>query len=586
MNIFLKGVLQEINTVIIPGLGALTITSAKTGDIYFMPFLKHDDGRLASYISNKDGIEINEAKKNIALFVEEIKRKLDQNENYEMEEFGRFFLNNDGEVDFQKWEDYQVVDKSILAISKKKKEAETKTPSENTKEETTKKEEVIDKSAEVISEVNSNETVSEPSIEMESITNDELITIISEEEELQLEKPESNATNSSLDAILNNSELETSSTETEVITESNSSNLNEDSPKESQEVETLVVKNVTSDETKPEEDSSKEEDITKEEKPSKTSDNIVEEIKEEKTLSKKELALLKKEQIAKEKAKLKEEKLLLANEKKEAKLRAAEEKRKLREEAKKKKEELKLEKVKLAESKKNTKKETTPASTEIPAEKKKKSKVLVWVFLGLLLSGAAIWYTLESRKHEKIIIHEKTTIIKKDNKEVIKKTTTTKVVSKKKEEIVHKEVVMKSKDHSTNTTKVNNSILTSKEDISIKEVKTPVLKTMETPKQTNTSPKTNVVTPTQQSVSSNTSKGATSPAYVSKNRNIQVIAGSFKDKANAETLVSSLKTEGFESAHLIEEEGSFQVSLGSFSTLSESYQALKKYKGDTWIKKK
>lgn len=585
MNIFLKGVLQEINTVIIPGLGALTITSAKTGDIYFMPFLKHDDGRLASYISNKDGIEINEAKKNIALFVEEIKRKLDQNENYEMEEFGRFFLNNDGEVDFQKWEDYQVVDKSILATSKKKKEAETKTPSEKTKEETTKKEEAIDKSTDVISGVNSIETVSEPSNEIESITNNELITIISEKEELQLEKPESNESNSSLDAILNKSEDETSTIELEV-TEDNKSNYVEDSFNPTEEVEALVVNDITSEATKPVEDSSKEEDISVEEKPSKTSDNLKEEIKEEETLSKKELALLKKEQIAKEKAKLKEEKLLLANEKKEAKLKAAEEKRKLREEASKKKEELKLEKVKLAESKKNTKKETTPTSTEIPTEKKKKSKVLVWVFLGLILSGAAVWYTLESRKHEKIIIHEKTTITKKDNKEVIKKTTTTKVVSKKKEEIVHKEVVMKSKDHATNTTKVNNSILTSKEDISAKEVKTPVLKTMETPKQTNTSPKTNVVTPTQQSVSSNTSKGASSPAYVSKNRNIQVIAGSFKDKANAETLVSSLKTEGFESAHLIEEEGSFQVSLGSFSTLSESYQALKKYKGDTWIKKK
>ena len=56
MQNYLQQILTESNTIIIPGLGALTITSTKTGDIYFMPFLKHDDGTLAKYIAKVEGI--------------------------------------------------------------------------------------------------------------------------------------------------------------------------------------------------------------------------------------------------------------------------------------------------------------------------------------------------------------------------------------------------------------------------------------------------------------------------------------------------------------------------------------------------
>ncbi len=58
MHNFLQDILKEENTIIIPKLGALTVTSAKTGDIYFMPFLKHDDGHLVKYVSKHEGIDI------------------------------------------------------------------------------------------------------------------------------------------------------------------------------------------------------------------------------------------------------------------------------------------------------------------------------------------------------------------------------------------------------------------------------------------------------------------------------------------------------------------------------------------------
>lgn len=69
------------------------------------------------------------------------------------------------------------------------------------------------------------------------------------------------------------------------------------------------------------------------------------------------------------------------------------------------------------------------------------------------------------------------------------------------------------------------------------------------------------------------------PAYTSPDKNIHVIVGTFKDKASADHLLNNLKTDGFNSAYTKELNGSFQVSLGSFTTLSESKNALQKYRG-------
>ena len=126
MNKHLQEILKESNTIIIPGFGALTITSAKTGDIYFMPFLKHDDGRLAKYVAEKENIDVNEAKKNIVEYVNTLTKALEQGEEYEIIEFGKFIINKSNEIEFLKWEDYQQIDKSILAAAKRKKEEENK----------------------------------------------------------------------------------------------------------------------------------------------------------------------------------------------------------------------------------------------------------------------------------------------------------------------------------------------------------------------------------------------------------------------------------------------------------------------------
>ncbi|MES2589441.1 MAG: SPOR domain-containing protein [Bacteroidota bacterium] len=105
MNKYLLQILHEVNTIIIPGLGALTVTNSKTGEIMFMSFLKHDDGKLAKYISDNDGISENDAKNLIAKYVREILAQLDKGDSYDMYQFGRFIKVN-GEVEFENWNKY------------------------------------------------------------------------------------------------------------------------------------------------------------------------------------------------------------------------------------------------------------------------------------------------------------------------------------------------------------------------------------------------------------------------------------------------------------------------------------------------
>jgi hypothetical protein len=106
MDKYLQQILHEINTIIIPGLGALTVTKKETGEVMFMPFLKHDDGNLSKIIAEKEGVAENDAKNLIAKYVREITAKLDKGETYDMFQFGRF-IKIDGEPTFENWDQYQ-----------------------------------------------------------------------------------------------------------------------------------------------------------------------------------------------------------------------------------------------------------------------------------------------------------------------------------------------------------------------------------------------------------------------------------------------------------------------------------------------
>ena len=103
MNNYLLQLLKEVKTIIIPGLGALTLTNEHTGEMMFMSYLKFDDGTLAKHIAEKEGIDINDAKNLIAKFVREVTAQLDKGESYDMYQFGTF-RKADGETAFDQWE--------------------------------------------------------------------------------------------------------------------------------------------------------------------------------------------------------------------------------------------------------------------------------------------------------------------------------------------------------------------------------------------------------------------------------------------------------------------------------------------------
>lgn len=105
MDKYLVEILKETNTIIIPGIGALTMTDRSTGEVMFMSFLKHDDGAFAKFIAEKEGLGIDEAKDKVASYVREIEAKLSAGESYDMPTFGSFRKDNAGDVIFEQNKD-------------------------------------------------------------------------------------------------------------------------------------------------------------------------------------------------------------------------------------------------------------------------------------------------------------------------------------------------------------------------------------------------------------------------------------------------------------------------------------------------
>lgn len=151
MDKYLISILKEINTIIIPGIGALTITNKETGEIMFMPYLKHDDGTLARYIAEKEGWDENTARNLIAKYVREIEAKLNVGDTYDMFQFGTFRKDNSGDLVFEQWK------AASSAESNEMDRAEL--PDENTKGPV-----VNDMTEEIVTEVVETEYVPEPEV--------------------------------------------------------------------------------------------------------------------------------------------------------------------------------------------------------------------------------------------------------------------------------------------------------------------------------------------------------------------------------------------------------------------------------------
>jgi hypothetical protein len=100
MEKYLLQILKEVNTVIIPGLGALTIINDKSGEVMYMPYLKYDDGKFSSYIAEKKNISNDEAKKLISNNVENILNTIERGGTSSLNGFGVFSKDSIGEVCF------------------------------------------------------------------------------------------------------------------------------------------------------------------------------------------------------------------------------------------------------------------------------------------------------------------------------------------------------------------------------------------------------------------------------------------------------------------------------------------------------
>jgi hypothetical protein len=104
MDNYIKQVLLEENTIILPKLGALTVTSIKTGEMMFLSYLNYDDGKLAKYVAEKENISEADARAKVKDFVDQIKEKIESGSVFNLGKLGHFFKKND-EVFF---EDYAV----------------------------------------------------------------------------------------------------------------------------------------------------------------------------------------------------------------------------------------------------------------------------------------------------------------------------------------------------------------------------------------------------------------------------------------------------------------------------------------------
>ena len=553
MQNYLQQILNESNTIIIPGLGALTVTSTKTGDIYFMPFLNHDDGTLVKYISNNEGIELIAAKNTISNFVANIKSSLENGGNYEMEGFGRFLINKDGDYDFQRWEDYQTKDVPNTILSKKINERKlfkekTQVPKSTTPS--------IDK---IIAQ--------EEPVKIEEQTKSE-----TEIQQLHEELPIPVNPVEEPDAYQSITEQK-SSDELLITNEHEAYSLQIDPFHE-----TVIISNEFI--TPIEEELFDVIETSQEHKEVRTLEEVIE-APEREIFSPIDSY---KENIPPSIIQTKEDKKALRKKiKNDRSLAKAAEKQLL----------------------KAAKKDVKEIESHVPKEKKKSRSMILWLSSAILLTLGTMWY-IKKQRDSKVQL----TVIDKNESKII-----TKRLIEKKDlpNELSKHTVTKTKEKIIEANKNNEVIIEKKEDI-VKENKviTPIAskpniensnnnsasvvdpKTLNTTKpnsKNNSTPPANIKinsviitsTPIIQPVPAPQKTNSTpniTPGYTSPNKNIQVIVGSFKDKVSADRLLSNLKTDGFSNAYTKEMNGSYQVSLGSFTTLSESNKALQKYRGD------
>lgn len=136
MNKYLIELIKLQNSVILPGFGALMIGNSKSGKVVFNPHLKFNDGALAKFISEKEGIDVQAAQNQIAKFVREIEAELGKGNSFDIFQFGKFTKKADGSIDFiQDPGAAAIADANSSKPAPAVKKSETVKPAESTKTE-------------------------------------------------------------------------------------------------------------------------------------------------------------------------------------------------------------------------------------------------------------------------------------------------------------------------------------------------------------------------------------------------------------------------------------------------------------------
>lgn len=126
MNKYLIELFKEENTVIIPGLGALTVVNRATNELMFMSYLKHNDGTLVKYIAQQENIEPDAAKENIDRYVEEIIAAIANGGAFEVDGLGRFSKDASGEIQFSSTQQAPAEETGPVIVPKVEEQEEVK----------------------------------------------------------------------------------------------------------------------------------------------------------------------------------------------------------------------------------------------------------------------------------------------------------------------------------------------------------------------------------------------------------------------------------------------------------------------------
>jgi hypothetical protein len=101
MDKYLKQLLEKYAKVILPSFGAIVVENEETGNLMLNEYLSYNDGKLDDLIVSESNMELQEAQNMIAKYIRDIQVQIDKGESYDIFKLGRFYKNDDGDIEFE-----------------------------------------------------------------------------------------------------------------------------------------------------------------------------------------------------------------------------------------------------------------------------------------------------------------------------------------------------------------------------------------------------------------------------------------------------------------------------------------------------